>query len=56
MILSHTKTAAHDVRATVIRLFSIYAIRNPVASPTIPEIIYDVDDRIAGKIIAARHA
>ena len=56
MILSAIKTAPQARSATVSRLFSLYAAISATANPTTAEITLAVADRIAGKVIAARHA
>lgn len=53
---STTNTAAHANNATVSRLFSLYDIKTATANPTTADMILAVDVRIAGKVIAARHA
>ena len=56
MIRSTMNTAAHAHRATVRRLFSRYATISATANPARAEITLAVENKIAGNVIAARHA
>ena len=55
-ILSTINTAAHANKATVRRLFSLYAAISATTNPTAAEITLSVAERIAGNVMAARHA
>ena len=55
-ILSTINTAAHANNATVRRLFSLYAAISATINPTVAEITLSVAKRIAGYVMAARHA
>ena len=57
IIRSAINTAAQAQTATVRRLFSLYATISATISAAAPEMIpADVAVRIAGKVMAARHA
>ena len=55
-ILSTIKTAPQAQSATVSKLFSLYDISTATTNPTSAETTLAVDVRIAGNVIAARHA
>mgnify|MGYP006875989167 CR=1 FL=1 len=54
--LSTINTVAHASRATVSRLFSLYAAISATRKPAAPEMMLSVAFRMAGKVMAARQA
>ena len=56
MIRSTINTAVQASRATVSRLFSLYAAIMATINPASADQIFAVEDRMAGNVMAARQA